>query len=346
MIGLDILDNVIPYIPKEEEKVEVETKKILGRFAQGAIAPHPVKVSCTCTRVAVLEGHTESVFVVAGSARPRRRRSPRRHARVEGRRGSRELPVVAAAVDRGARRSRSALSPGSTATPTAAWPPAWAGIREDAVLENGVKYVLVSHNTKMGAAKGAVLVAELLRAQGSDRLTAACRVTDATGALALRASKPRKERFAAMAYVVAEPCIKCKYTDCVEVCPVNCFYEGANILVIHPDECIDCGACEPVCPTKAIFPESDLPEKWAEYKELNADFATKWPNIAEKKDAAPRGRGVQGQGGQAPDVRPESGVLSSRVVRYKRRMRTHLRCARCGASSLQRRGEATRRSAS
>src|SRR3954470_804849 len=86
-----------------------------------------------------------------------------------------------------------------------------------------------------------------------------------------------------MAYVVAEPCIKCKYTDCVEVCPVNCFYEGANFLAIHPDECIDCGACEPVCPTKAIFPESDLPEKWKEYKGLNADFSTKWPNIAEKR---------------------------------------------------------------
>lgn len=87
-----------------------------------------------------------------------------------------------------------------------------------------------------------------------------------------------------MAYVVADPCIKCKYTDCVEVCPVNCFYEGANFLVIHPDECIDCGACEPVCPTKAIFPESELPAKWAEYKALNADFSDKkWPNIAEKK---------------------------------------------------------------
>lgn len=90
-----------------------------------------------------------------------------------------------------------------------------------------------------------------------------------------------------MAYVVAEPCIKCKYTDCVEVCPVNCFYEGANFLVIHPDECIDCGACEPVCPTKAIFAESDLPEKWGEYKKLNADFATQWPNINEKRSALP-----------------------------------------------------------
>ena len=88
-----------------------------------------------------------------------------------------------------------------------------------------------------------------------------------------------------MAYVVAEPCVKCKYTDCVEVCPVNCFYEAANFLVIHPDECIDCGACEPVCPTKAIFPESDLPEKWTEYTALNADLAKKWPNIAEKKEA-------------------------------------------------------------
>jgi ferredoxin len=91
-----------------------------------------------------------------------------------------------------------------------------------------------------------------------------------------------------MAYVVAEPCIKCKYTDCVEVCPVNCFYEGENFLVIHPDECIDCGACEPVCPTKAIFPETELPEKWKEYKALNATFATNnWPNIAEKREGLP-----------------------------------------------------------
>lgn len=90
-----------------------------------------------------------------------------------------------------------------------------------------------------------------------------------------------------MAYVVADPCIKCKYTDCVEVCPVNCFYEGENFLVIHPDECIDCGACEPVCPTKAIFPETELPKEWEEYKALNADFSKKWPNIAEKKEGPP-----------------------------------------------------------
>jgi ferredoxin len=90
-----------------------------------------------------------------------------------------------------------------------------------------------------------------------------------------------------MAYVVAEPCIKCKYTDCVEVCPVNCFYEGPNFLVIHPDECIDCGACEPVCPVKAIFPEADLPPKWAEFTALNAELATKWPNITEKGEPLP-----------------------------------------------------------
>jgi ferredoxin len=73
-----------------------------------------------------------------------------------------------------------------------------------------------------------------------------------------------------MAYVVADPCVKCKYTDCVSVCPVDCFYEGKNSLAIHPDECIDCGACEPECPTTAIFEESELPAKWAVYKDINA----------------------------------------------------------------------------
>ena len=88
-----------------------------------------------------------------------------------------------------------------------------------------------------------------------------------------------------MTYVVAEPCVKCKYTDCVDVCPVDCFYEGVNFLVIHPDECIDCGACVPECPTEAIFSEDDLPEKWADYLEINANLAEKWPNIDGKKDA-------------------------------------------------------------
>ncbi|MBI4616547.1 MAG: ferredoxin family protein [Planctomycetes bacterium] len=90
-----------------------------------------------------------------------------------------------------------------------------------------------------------------------------------------------------MTFVVAEPCVNCRYTDCVEVCPVECFYEGLNFLVIHPDECIDCAACEPECPVTAIFPEDDLPAKWAEYKEINAKFATEWPNITEKKGSLP-----------------------------------------------------------
>ncbi|MEM9491371.1 MAG: ferredoxin family protein [Myxococcota bacterium] len=76
-----------------------------------------------------------------------------------------------------------------------------------------------------------------------------------------------------MAYVVCDPCVKCKYTDCVLVCPVDCFYEGKNTLVIHPDECIDCGACEPECPTEAIFEEGDVKEEWAPYIEINAVFS-------------------------------------------------------------------------
>jgi len=86
-----------------------------------------------------------------------------------------------------------------------------------------------------------------------------------------------------MTYIVTEACIKCKYTDCVEVCPVDCFYEGANMLVIHPDECIDCGVCEPECPADAIKPDTEPGlEKWLE---LNRDYSEKWPNITAKKAA-------------------------------------------------------------
>lgn len=88
-----------------------------------------------------------------------------------------------------------------------------------------------------------------------------------------------------MTFVVTENCIKCKYTDCVEVCPVDCFYEGPNFLVINPDECIDCALCEPECPVKAIFSEDELPEKYKEFIELNADLSREWPNINVRKDA-------------------------------------------------------------
>ncbi|HJP01848.1 MAG TPA: ferredoxin FdxA [Planctomycetota bacterium] len=87
-----------------------------------------------------------------------------------------------------------------------------------------------------------------------------------------------------MTHVVAEPCVKCKYTDCVDVCPVDCFYEGENFLVISPDECIDCGACVPECPTEAIFPEDELPEKWSAYTEINERLTEVWPVITDRKD--------------------------------------------------------------
>jgi ferredoxin len=88
-----------------------------------------------------------------------------------------------------------------------------------------------------------------------------------------------------MTFVVTENCIKCKYMDCVEVCPVDCFYEGPNYLVIEPDECIDCGLCEPECPVEAIKSEDDLSEKEKQFLELNAKLAKKWPNITVKKEA-------------------------------------------------------------
>lgn len=86
-----------------------------------------------------------------------------------------------------------------------------------------------------------------------------------------------------MTYVVTDACIKCKYMDCVEVCPVDCFYEGVNMLVISPDECIDCGVCEPECPAEAILPDTeDGLEKWIE---VNAKYAETWPNITVKKES-------------------------------------------------------------
>ncbi len=88
-----------------------------------------------------------------------------------------------------------------------------------------------------------------------------------------------------MTFVVTDICIKCKYTDCVEVCPVDCFYEGENMLVIHPDECIDCGVCEPECPIEAILPDTEAEaEKWVEF---NRDYSEKWPVITKQKDPLP-----------------------------------------------------------
>ncbi len=90
-----------------------------------------------------------------------------------------------------------------------------------------------------------------------------------------------------MTFVVTESCIKCKYTDCVEVCPVDCFHEGPNFLVIDPDECIDCTLCEPECPVEAIYPEDDVPEGQEHYLALNAELAKQWPVINRKKEPLP-----------------------------------------------------------
>lgn len=88
-----------------------------------------------------------------------------------------------------------------------------------------------------------------------------------------------------MTYVVTESCIKCKYTDCVEVCPVDCFHEGPNMLVIDPEECIDCTLCEPECPVDAIVSEDDLPEEQKHFLELNKELSQQWPVLAQAKDA-------------------------------------------------------------
>ena len=87
-----------------------------------------------------------------------------------------------------------------------------------------------------------------------------------------------------MTYIVTERCIRCKYMDCVEVCPVDCFHEGPNMLVINPDECIDCNLCVPECPVDAIYPEDEAPQEQAKFIEINAELSQKWPVITVKKE--------------------------------------------------------------
>ena len=109
-------------------------------------------------------------------------------------------------------------------------------------------------------------------------------------------SQPISSEAQAMTYIVNDNCIRCKYTDCVEVCPVDCFYEGENMLVIHPDECIDCGVCEPECPADAIRPDTEPGlEKWLE---INAKYAAVWPNITSQKAPMPDAEKYDGESGK------------------------------------------------
>lgn len=101
-----------------------------------------------------------------------------------------------------------------------------------------------------------------------------------------------------MTHVVTENCIKCKYTDCVEVCPVDCFHEGPNILVIDPEECIDCTLCVAECPAQAIFAEDDVPEDQRHFLAINAELATRWPVIARRKAPPPDADAWNGKPGK------------------------------------------------
>jgi aspartate-semialdehyde dehydrogenase len=163
VIGLDVLDNIIPFIPKEEEKVETELHKIFGTLAGGAIQPFPAPISATCTRANVMEGHTESVSASLGRpASLEEVKGALRGARNEARElGLPSAPAEWIKVHDDPFRPQPRLDRdnGDGLTTTV------GRVRPDRVLPNGVKYLLVSHNTRMGAAAGAVLVAEYLVAR-------------------------------------------------------------------------------------------------------------------------------------------------------------------------------------
>jgi aspartate-semialdehyde dehydrogenase len=161
VIALDIMDNVIPYIPKEEEKVQVETKKILGGMNNGSISPAQMKVSCTCTRVPVLDGHTESVFVETEQT-TEAEEVKKEMLKFSKSVSIKSLPtapkdyiVVHDDPTRPQPRIDRELNDGMTTVV--------GRLRKDIAFDNGIKYVLLSHNEKMGSAKGAVLLAELLK---------------------------------------------------------------------------------------------------------------------------------------------------------------------------------------
>ncbi len=105
-----------------------------------------------------------------------------------------------------------------------------------------------------------------------------------------------------MTFVVTDNCILCKYTDCVEVCPVDCFHEGPNFLVIDPDECIDCTLCEPECPAGAILADDDLSEEQMVFLDINAELSRKWPVITEQKAPLPEAEKWDGVPNKLPHL--------------------------------------------
>ncbi|MHB1580708.1 MAG: ferredoxin FdxA [Acidithiobacillus sp.] len=106
-----------------------------------------------------------------------------------------------------------------------------------------------------------------------------------------------------MTYVVTENCIQCKYTDCAEVCPVECFHEGPNFLVIDPDECIDCAACVPECPADAIFADDEIPADQRDFTAINAELSKDWPIILRKKAPLPDAETWNGKSDKRPWLR-------------------------------------------
>jgi len=111
-----------------------------------------------------------------------------------------------------------------------------------------------------------------------------------------------------MAFVVTEACIKCKYTDCVDVCPVACFHEGENMLVIDPDECIDCGVCVDECPVSAIYSEDEVPADQKDFIALNARLAAEWPSIEEGKDPLPTAEDYKDKAGKRGELSEAPGA--------------------------------------